>query len=113
VPGGIVKEECIVSSLGKSMADINLGMLYLARELLQQDKTLGMAHLGITPDVATTLLELSAEELARLARTPMLLVGLRWRGATVWNCLRQYAMGSAAALPRAILLGEGELDHVH
>jgi len=103
----------VVSSLGKSMSDINLGMLYLAREVLQQNRALGMANLGITPEVANTLLALSAEELHRLAHTPMLLVGLRWRGSSVWACLRQYAMGSAAALPRAVLLGEGELDHVH
>ena len=102
-----------MSSLGKSMSDINLGMLYMAREVLQQDRALGMASLGITPEVASTLLSLSAEEINRLAHTPLLLVGLRWRGASVWNCLRKYAMGSAAALPRALLLGEGELDHVH
>ena len=102
-----------MTTLGKSMSDINLGMIYLAREVLQQDRHLGMANLGITPEVADTLLALSAEEINRLARTPLLLVGLRWRGAAVWSCLRQYATGSAAALPRALLLGEGELDHVH
>ncbi len=102
-----------MSSLGKSMADINLGMLYLAREVLQQNRTLGMANLGIAPEVAATLLSLSAEELHHLANTPLLLVGLRWRGASVWDCLKQYAMGSASALPRALLLGEAELDHVH
>ena len=54
------------------MSDINLGMLYLAREVLQQNRALGMANLGITPEVANTLLALSAEELHRLAHTPML-----------------------------------------
>lgn len=102
-----------MSGLGKSMSDINFGMLYLAREVLQQDRTLGMANLGITPEVAATLLSLSTEEINRLAHTPLLLVGLRWRSASVWNCLRQYALGSPAALPRALLLGEGELNHVH
>jgi hypothetical protein len=29
-----------MSSLGKSMSDINLGMLYLAREVLQKDEAL-------------------------------------------------------------------------
>ena len=43
-----------MSTLGKSMSDINLGMIYLAREVLQQDRHLGMANLGITPDVTTT-----------------------------------------------------------
>jgi hypothetical protein len=100
-------------SLGKSMSDINLGMLYLAREVLQKDEALGLSQLGISREVATTLLSLSAEELNRLGRTPLLLVGLRWRGEPVWDCLRQYALGSQAALPRAVILGAGELHHVH
>lgn len=102
-----------MSSLGKSMSDINLGMLYLAREVLQQDEALGLTQLGISREVAATLLSLSAEEVNRLGKTPLLLVGLRWRGDAVWDCLRQYAMGSHTALPRAVILGEGELHHVH
>lgn len=103
----------MLSSLNKSISDLNLGMLYLAREALRQDQQQGLLNLGITPEVAHTLLSLSTDEISHLAQTPLLLVGLRWRSSSVWNSLCQYARGSADALPRALLLGEGELDHVH
>lgn len=102
-----------MSSLGKSMSDINLGMLYLAREVLQKDEALGLTQLGINREVAGMLMSFSADEINRLGRTPLLLVGLRWRGSAVWDALRQYALGSAKALPRAVILGEGETHHVH
>ncbi len=102
-----------MSSLGKSVSDINLGMLYLAREALQEDRVAGMANLGISQEVASLLLSLSAEEINRLARTPLLLVGLRWRSGAVWDCLKQYASGTPNALSRAVILGEEECDHVH
>ncbi len=103
----------MMNTLNKSISDLNLGMLYLAREALRQDQHQGMLDLGITPEVAHTLLSLSTDELSHLAQTPLLLVGLRWRSASVWSSLCQYARGCADALPRALLLGEGELDHVH
>ncbi|NDU85081.1 MAG: flagellar transcriptional regulator FlhD [Ferrovum sp.] len=102
-----------MSRFGKSIAEINLGMLYLAREVLQQDRLQGLLNLGITQKVADTLLALSAQELSHLAQSPVLLVGLRWHSARVWECLSQYATGTDTALPRALLLGEGEYDHVH
>jgi hypothetical protein len=45
-----------MSSLGKSMSDINLGMLYLAREVLQKDEALGLSQLGISREVANPAL---------------------------------------------------------
>lgn len=95
----------------QSIAEINLGMLYLAREVLQQNRLQGLLHLGIPPKVADLVLGLSATQLYHLAHSPVLLVGLRWRSMRVWECLNQYALGVDGALPRALLLGEGERDH--
>jgi hypothetical protein len=83
-------------------------MLYLARESLLRDRLAGMAALGIGAAVADTLLELSIDELLRLAQTPVLLVGLRWNNPHVWSMLRQFASGRTTALPQALVLAESE-----
>ncbi|MBW8066554.1 MAG: hypothetical protein GJU73_03830 [Ferrovum sp.] len=101
----------VMSRFAKSFAEINLGMLYLAREVLERDRLQGLLNLGLLPPVADLVLGMSAAEIHHLAQSPILLVGLRWRSMRVWECLGQYAMGTDAALPRALLLGEGERDH--
>lgn len=100
-----------MSSFGKSVAEINLGMLYLVREVLHKDRLQGLLHLGIQPKVADLLTSFSTAEVHHLADSPILLVGLRWRSMRVWECLNQYAVGVDGALPRALLLGEAERDH--
>jgi Flagellar transcriptional activator (FlhD). len=100
-----------MNQFGKSIAEINLGMLYLAREVLHHNRLQGLLNLGIHPKVADVVMGLSAAELSRLAQSPVLLVGLRWHSMRVWECLNQYAVGVDGALPRALLLGEGERDH--
>ncbi len=99
--------------LEKSVSEINLGMLYLAREVLHQDRLHGLLQLGIQPKVADLVTGFSTAELHHLARSPVLLVGLRWRSMRVWECLNQYASGLDGALPRALLLGEAERDYGH
>ena len=98
-------------TLGRSIADINLGMLQLARESLLNDKLGGMAVLGISEGVADMLLSMSLEELQRLAHTRVLLVGLRWSNLDVWQKLRRFAAGNPGALPQAVVLAANEDRH--
>jgi len=94
--------------IGKSIGELNLGMLQLARESLLRDRLGGMAVLGIGDRVADMLLGLSVEELHRLANTDVLLVGLRWQKPDVWQKLRQFACGQPVALPQAVVLAANE-----
>jgi hypothetical protein len=101
------------TALAKSIVDMNIGMLYLARESLLQDRLAGMATLGIGDEVASCLLDMSTEQLHRLAHIEVLLVGLRWRAAPVWQRLGEFANGKTTALAQALVVGESELRHGH
>lgn len=98
----------MATQLGRSINELNLGMLQLARESLLRDRLGGMAVLGIGDRVADMLLDMSVEELQRLAGTDVLLVGLRWQKPDVWQKLRQFASGKPAALPQAVVLSARE-----
>jgi len=91
-----------------ALTDLNLSFLHVVREALLRNRPIALGEFQIDGRVADLLLGLTPEQLRRLAMARVLLFGLRWRRHAVWSCLGEYAAGSAAALPQALLVAEAE-----
>ena len=66
------------SELLKHIYDINLSYLLLAQHLIGQDKASAIFRLGITDDMATTLVELTLPQMVKLAETNQLVCQFRF-----------------------------------
>ena len=91
-----------------ALSDLHLSFLHVVREALLRNRPAALGEFQIDGRVADLLLGMSQEQLRRLANARLLLFGLRWRRHAVWSCLGEYAAGSAAALPQALLVAEAE-----
>ena len=102
-----------MNGLNRSIVELNRNLLFLAREILLENKLVAMSQLDLSEDVAQIILDFSLEEIKRLAETPMMLIGFRWKKNTIWSSLQQYAKGSPSNLSRAVILGHEEIEHVN
>lgn len=66
------------SELLKHIYDINLSYLLLAQHLIGQDKASAMFRLGISEEMATTLVELTLPQMVKLAETNQLVCQFRF-----------------------------------
>lgn len=102
-----------MNRMGRSIVELNQNLLFLAREILLENKTVAMSQLDLSDDVAQIILDLSLEEIQRLAATPMMLIGFRWKRNTIWSSLQQYAKGGQGNLPKVMILGHEEAENVN
>ncbi|MDE3010479.1 MAG: flagellar transcriptional regulator FlhD [Pseudomonadota bacterium] len=91
-----------------ALTDLNLNFLHGVREALLRNRATALGEFQIDGRVADLLLAMTQDQLRRLANARVLLFGLRWRRHAVWSCLGEYAAGTAAALPQALLVAEAE-----
>lgn len=66
------------SELLKHIYDINLSYLLLAQHLIDQDKASAMFRLGISEEMAGTLVELTLPQMVKLAETNQLICQFRF-----------------------------------
>lgn len=66
------------SELLKHIYDINLSYLLLAQHLIDQDKPSAMFRLGISEEMASTLVELTLPQMVKLAETNQLICQFRF-----------------------------------
>jgi|GEM_PF-345856 hypothetical protein len=92
-----------------AVSELNWMILQFVRESLLRDRLAALNAFHIDSALADLLLELTPEQLRRIAFSKVLLVGLRWRRFSVWHCLREYAEGTAVALPQALIAAEAEV----
>src|SRR5690625_2386738 len=73
--------------------EVNLSYLILAQRLLKENKNVGMYRLGISEDVAETLMGLSPAQIVRLASSSSLLCGFRLNDYQLLHTLSQDVLG--------------------
>jgi flagellar transcriptional activator FlhD len=61
----------------KEIADLNLTYLLLAQKLLRQDRSAGMLRLGVSPEMADLLGNMSLPEVIKLAASNFVLCAFR------------------------------------
>jgi hypothetical protein len=93
-----------------TVSELNWMILQFVRESLLRDRLEAFSAFHIDDSLADLLLELTPEQLRRIAYSKVLLVGLRWRRFSVWHCLKEYAQGTAMALPQALIAAEAEMS---
>jgi len=100
-----------MSQAYSTVNELNWMILQFVRESLLRDRFEALNVFHIDAELGDLLLELTPEQLRRIAFSKVLLVGLRWRRLSVWHCLRDYAQGTAVALPQALIAAEAEVSH--
>jgi len=100
-----------MSNSYSTVSELNWMILQFVRESLLRDRLEALNAFHIDAPLADLLLGLTPEQLRRIAFSKVLLVGLRWRRFSVWDCLRDYAEGAAVALPQALIAAEAEVNH--
>ncbi|BCU55223.1 MULTISPECIES: flagellar transcriptional regulator FlhD [Enterobacter] len=66
------------SELLKHVYDINLSYLLLAQRLISQDKASAMFRLGMSEEMASTMVELTLPQMVKLAETNQLICQFRF-----------------------------------
>jgi Flagellar transcriptional activator (FlhD) len=93
-----------------TVSELNWMILQFVRESLLRDRLEALEAFHIDACLGDLLLELTPEQIRRIAFSKILLVGLRWRRFSVWHCLKEYAQGTAVALPQALIAAEAEVS---
>lgn len=99
-----------MSAAYSTVSELNWMILQFVRESLLRNRLEALNAFHIDDALADLLLELTPEQLRRIAFSKVLLVGLRWRRYSVWHCLREFAQGTAVALPQALIAAEAEVS---
>jgi flagellar transcriptional activator FlhD len=76
-----------LSNLTNEIRDLNLSFLLLAQSMLRADRAQALFRLGMSPDVADLLLQMSPQQLVRVASRNMTLCTLRFGDELVWSLL--------------------------
>lgn len=77
----------MIQQLTNEIRDVNLSFLMLAQAMLRHDKETALFRLGITQDVADLLLQMSPQQLVRVASRNMTLCTMRCPDELVWTLL--------------------------
>lgn len=73
--------------LANEIRDVNLSYLMLAQSMIRQDKAQALYRLGVSQDVADLLMQMSPQQLVRVASRNQLLCTLRFGDELVWSLL--------------------------
>lgn len=84
--------------------EVNLSYLLLAQRLLQEDLDVGRYRLGISEDVAETLLNLSPAQIVRLASSSSLLCAFRLNDYDLLKTLSKDVLGGVLQEAHATIL---------
>lgn len=89
----------------KHIYDINLSYLLLAQKLIAQEKATAMFRLGVSDAMATTLANLSLQQLVKLAETNQLICQFRFENSeTIERLTRDSRVDELQQIHTGILL---------
>lgn len=92
-----LKEGAVPTTESRStlndIQEVNLSYLLLAQRLLRENYAAGMFRLGVSPDVADIILQLSPAQLVKLASTNSLICGFRLDDYGLLSSLTQDVLG--------------------
>lgn len=101
------------SELLKHIYDINLSYLLLAQRLIGQDKATAMFRLGITEEMATTLVGLTLPQMVKLAETNQLICQFRFDShQTITRLTQESRVDDLQQIHTGILLSTGLLNEL-
>lgn len=98
------------NELMNEIRDTNLSYLILAQSMIRKDKPQALFCLGIDENVADMIVQLSAQQLVKVASRNLMLCAMRFDDEMIWALLagshepRQSADSSAAMLHASILM---------
>ncbi|MBE7939204.1 MULTISPECIES: flagellar transcriptional regulator FlhD [Ramlibacter] len=91
--------------LTNEIRDLNLSYLMLAQAMIRGDKAQALYRLGITEDVAELLMQMSPQQLVRVASRNVLLCTVRFGDELIWGLLTD------SHAPRAEM--DANVDRLH
>jgi flagellar transcriptional activator FlhD len=90
-----------------SIREINLSYITLAQRLLQEDRPVGMRHLGLSDQIADILANLSQPQVAKLAAADHLLCSFRFNDHAMLAALTKTTSATEIVVPNAGQLAAG------
>jgi flagellar transcriptional activator FlhD len=75
------------AQIADEIRDLNLAYLMLAQSMIRQDRAAALYRLGIGEDVADLLLQMTSQQLVRVASRNMMLCRLRFQDEMIWSLL--------------------------
>jgi flagellar transcriptional activator FlhD len=88
--------------------EANLSYLMLAQQMLREDKEAAMFRLGVSDELADTLLALSTSQVLKMATSNMLLFRFRFDERLVLGMLNGYTKDRSMLPSHAAILMSGE-----
>lgn len=91
-----------------SIREINLSYIILAQRMLREDKAVAMFRLGLSPELASILADLTLAQIAKLAASNQLLCAFRFNDHTLLSALTQPARHADVGATHAAILLAGQ-----
>jgi flagellar transcriptional activator FlhD len=91
-----------------SIREINLSYIMLAQQLLREDKAVGMFGLGLSKDVAEIIVNLSLQQVVKMAASNHLLCAFRFNDQAMLSALTKPQDKTQIAPTHAALLMAGQ-----
>lgn len=91
-----------------SIREINLSYMILAQRMLREDKSIAMFRLGLSPEVATILENLTLAQVIKLSGSSQLLCAFRFNDNSLLSALTQPPTHADVGTTHAAILFAGQ-----
>jgi flagellar transcriptional activator FlhD len=105
-------QKMVENTVLDEIRDANLSYLLLAQRLIQEDKPQALYRLGLTEELAYTILSFSTAQLLKIAATNVLICRFRFEDDMVWNLLTSYSKDKEVSGIHAAILMAGQMAEV-